>query len=200
MTRKNKLEPCEFWTQSGVMYERWTCLTPRYRAGCENWGQVQFRGWRLACCPCVLRFPLAGGGERSAVMALQRDPWLQPSFHPATVTKLTFSSQGKPVRPWCTLLNWPLHCFGCSNGGSNFVHMHYKGSRNQIWSRDGIQKRKMNDCYNAFYFKYLHPSNLIRCEAGRLTYQIVVNKCMLRENVLVLIMSFMSYNWYDFRP
>ncbi len=106
----------------------WTCLTPRYRAGCENWGQVQFRGWRLACCPCVLRFPLAGGGERSAVMALQRDPWLQPSFHPATVTKLTFSSQGKPVRPWCTLLNWPLHCFGCSNGGSNFVHMHYKGS------------------------------------------------------------------------
>lgn len=50
-----------------------------------------------------------------------------------------------------------------------------------------------------FYFICLHPLNLIRCEAGRLTYQIVVNKCMLGENVLVLIMSFMSYNWYDFR-
>lgn len=86
------------------------------------------------------------------------------------------------------------------NGGSKFVRMHYKGSGNQIWSWDGIQRRKTYDCYNAFTlnFSILWTWSNVSLH-GRMTYQIVVNKSMLGENMLVLIMSFMSYNWYDFR-
>lgn len=40
-----------------------------------------------------------------------------------------------------------------SNGGSKFVHMHYKGSGNQIWSWDAIQ-RKMYDCCNVFTLNF----------------------------------------------